>query len=96
ASLPPLFVAGTAVWLLPLVVALVRSGDPSLHAYAHELLFKQTGTRYAAAWHHVQPAWYYLQVIATLWLPGSLLLPQLLPAWWRRIRRGDGRHVLLL
>ncbi len=92
----PAFLAGTAVWLLPLAIALVRDPDPALHAYARELLFKQTGTRYASAWHHVQPAWYYLKVIATLWLPGCLLLPQLLPAWWRRCRRGDARQLLLL
>jgi 4-amino-4-deoxy-L-arabinose transferase-like glycosyltransferase len=92
----PAFLAGTAVWLLPLSVALLSNPDPSLHAYAHELLFKQTGTRYAAAWHHHQPAWYYLQVMATLWLPGSLLLPWLAPAWWRRCRRGDPRYLLLL
>jgi hypothetical protein len=35
-------------------------------------------------------------VIATLWLPGALLLPWLLPAWWRRLRRRDARYVLLL
>jgi hypothetical protein len=76
----PAFLLGTAVWLAPLGVALLHSADPALHAYARELLFKQTGTRYANAWHHVKPAWYYLQVMATLWLPGSLLLPALVPA----------------
>jgi 4-amino-4-deoxy-L-arabinose transferase-like glycosyltransferase len=34
--------------------------------------------------------------MATLWLPGALLLPWLLPAWWRRLRRGDPRFWLLL
>ncbi|KAB7764596.1 ArnT family glycosyltransferase [Xanthomonas maliensis] len=92
----PAFVAGTAVWLAPLGIALLHNDDPQLHAYAHELLFKQTGTRYAHAWHHVKPFWYYLQVMATLWLPGCLLFPWLLPAWWRRLRRGDPRYVLLL
>jgi 4-amino-4-deoxy-L-arabinose transferase-like glycosyltransferase len=77
-------------------VALLHSADPALHAYARELLFKQTATRYANAWHHVKPAWYYLQVMATLWLPGSLLLPALVPAWWRRLKRLDGRWWLLL
>lgn len=90
------FVAGTAVWLLPLGIALLRTPSPELVGYAHELLFRQTGTRYVAAWHHVQPHWYYLQVIATLWLPGALLLPWLLPAWWHRLRRFDARHVLLV
>jgi len=92
----PLFIAGAAVWLLPLAVALWRAHDPALEAYAREILLRQTATRYANAWHHVQPAWYYLQVIATLWLPGSLLLPALLPAWWRRLRRADARYWLLL
>lgn len=92
----PMFMLGTAVWLAPLGIALLNNPDPALKAYAHELLFKQTGTRYAHAWHHTQPAWYYLRVIATMWLPGSLLLPWLVPAWWRRCRRGDPRYVLLL
>lgn len=90
------FLAGTSVWLGPLLTALASHDDPALHAYARELLFKQTGQRYANAWHHVQPAWYYLQTAATLWLPGALLLPWLLPAWWRRARRGDARQILLL
>ena len=92
----PAFIAGTAVWLLPLAIALLRDPEPALLNYAHELLFKQTGTRYANAWHHIKPFWYYLQVMATLWLPSCLLLPWLLPAWWRRLRRGDGRQWLLL
>lgn len=90
------FIAGIGVWLLPMLAAVRASGDPALAAYAAELLWKQTGTRYADAWHHVKPPWYYLQVIATLWLPGALLLPWLVPAWWRRIARRDTRHVLLV
>lgn len=90
------FIAGTGVWVLPMLVAVYTSNDPAFHAYANEILFKQTGQRYANAWHHVQPFWYFLQVIVTLWLPGALLLPWLLPAWWRRLRRGDPRFWLLL
>ena len=90
------FIAGTGVWLVPMLAAVYRSTDPALYEYARGLLFKQTGTRYAAAWHHVQPFWYYLKVIVTLWLPGALLLPWLLPAWWRRLRRGDPRVWILL
>ena len=90
------FVAGAGVWLFPMLLAVYARHDPAAQAYANEILFRQTGTRYANAWHHVQPAWYYLQVMFTLWLPGALLLPWLLPAWWRRIRRGDPRFWLLL
>lgn len=90
------FIAGTAVWLGPLSLALVSGNDPVLQGYAGELLFKQTGERYVNAWHHVQPAWYYLQVVATLWLPGALLLPWLLPGLWRRLRAGDTDQWVLL
>jgi 4-amino-4-deoxy-L-arabinose transferase-like glycosyltransferase len=92
----PAFLAGTAVWLAPLGIALLQNPDPALQSYAKELLFKQTGTRYANAWHHHQPFWYYLQVMFTLWVPGSLLFPWLVPAWWRRCRRADPRYLLLL
>jgi 4-amino-4-deoxy-L-arabinose transferase-like glycosyltransferase len=90
------FIAGAAVWLGPLLVTLVQTGDPALSTYTHELLFKQTAERYANAWHHVQPGWYYFQVIAFMWLPGVLLLPWLGPAWARRLRRPDPRLFLLL
>ena len=90
------FVAGAGVWLFPMLWAVYTRDDPAAQAYANEILFRQTATRYANAWHHVQPAWYYLQVIFTLWLPGALLLPWLLPAWWCRLRRGDPRFWLLL
>ncbi|HYM85976.1 MAG TPA: glycosyltransferase family 39 protein [Pseudoxanthomonas sp.] len=90
------FVAGAGVWVVPMLVAVYNSSDPAFQAYASEILFKQTGKRYAGAWHHVQPFWYFAQVIATLWLPGALLLPWLLPAWWRRLRRGDRRYWMLL
>ena len=90
------FIAGAGVWLVPMLSVALTSSDPALHAYAREMLFKQTGTRYANAWHHVKPAWYYLQTMLTLWLPGVLLAPWLLPAWWRRVRRIDARHALLL
>lgn len=90
------FIVGAGVWLFPMLLAVHAQHDPAAQAYAEEILLRQTGTRYANAWHHVQPAWYYLQVMVTLWLPGALLLPWLLPAWWRRIRRGDPRFWLLL
>lgn len=90
------FLLGVGIWLAPMLAAVLASSDPALHNYAREMLFKQTGTRYANAWHHVKPAWYYLQSMLTLWLPGALLAPWLLPAWWRRLRRIDPRYALLL
>lgn len=90
------FLAGIAVWLAPMLGTVLATADPALDAYAREMLFKQTGTRYASAWHHVKPVWYYAQSMLTMWLPGFLLLPWLVPAWIRRVRHGDARLVLLL
>lgn len=90
------FLIGIGVWLVPMLSTVLMSSDPALHAYARDMLLKQTGERYTNAWHHVKPAWYYLQSMLTLWLPGVLLAPWLVPAWWRRIRRVDARYALLL
>ncbi len=85
-----------AAWLVPLLLIVQTHHDPAYAAYLDDLLFKQTAKRYTAAWHHQQPAWYYVEVIALQWLPLSLFLPWLIPAWWRRLRRGDPRYTLLL
>ncbi|MEZ5544074.1 MAG: glycosyltransferase family 39 protein [Lysobacteraceae bacterium] len=90
------FVLGALVWLAPMLFAVLGSEDPALHGYARDLLLRQTGERYADPWHHVQPFWYYAKTIFTLWLPGALLLPWLVPAWWNRIKRRDARFVLPL
>ncbi len=93
---PAGFATGLAVWLVPLGIAVLQPHAAEVDAYVREILFRQTATRYVGAWHHLQPAWYYLQVIATLWLPGCLLLPRLVPAWARRVARGDTRQILLI
>ena len=86
-----------AAWLVPMVLATWWSGDPALAAYRDDLLFRQTVERYADTWTHLRPAWYYLvQVIPWAWLPATLALPWLLPAWRRRLGRGDARYWLLL
>jgi fatty acid desaturase len=74
------FLAGIAVWLVPMVLAVARTADPQLIAYRDGILFQQTVERYAAAWHHVRPWYYYLiEVIPPLWFPSSLLLFWLVP-----------------
>jgi 4-amino-4-deoxy-L-arabinose transferase-like glycosyltransferase len=92
----PAFVAGTAVWLAPLGFEMLRGQNPELKPYLAELLLRQTGERYFNAWHHIKPWWYYAEVIASLWLPGTLLLPWLAPVWWRRLREGDPVVLTLL
>jgi 4-amino-4-deoxy-L-arabinose transferase-like glycosyltransferase len=84
-------------WLAPLLVRVAGSGDPSLHAYARNLLLTQTAERMVAAWQHREPFWYFLvEVIPLQWLPIVAGLPWLVAAWRRRLRRGDGRLVALL
>src|SRR5690606_1971706 len=59
---------GIGIWLVPMLW--VTSGsDPALREYRDALLFQQTIERYADAWHHIKP-WYYflLDVIPGLWL----------------------------
>ena len=91
-----LLVAPIAAWLVPMLQAVATSGDPALAAYRDNILFKQTARRYADPSHHVKPPWYFLVQLWPLWAPLSLLLPWAIPAWWRRVRRGDGRQHLLL
>lgn len=86
-----------ATWLVPMLILVHLSNDPAYEAYRDNILFKQTGERYLNAWHHFKPPWYFVaEVIPSLWLPVFLLLPWLIPAWYRRIRRGDARISLLL
>lgn len=96
AALGALLVA-IGVWLAPMLIVVALSDSPQLTAYRDNILFHQTAGRYAAAWHHFQPPWYYLvDVIPVFWLPLSIALLWLVPAWWRRLARRDPRHLLLL
>lgn len=83
-----------ASWLLP--IWLQARHDPAIAAYLHELVVVHTLDRYVDPWHHYQPAWYYLQVIATLWLPLAALLPWLIPRWREALRARDVRVLLPL
>ncbi|HKZ73032.1 MAG TPA: glycosyltransferase family 39 protein [Steroidobacteraceae bacterium] len=97
-ALAPLgFVLGIALWAVPMLVAVARSGSAELAAYRDEILFQQTVDRYAGAWHHVEP-WYYffVRVIPVLWLPLSLLLIWLVPRWRDAWRARDARVWLPL
>ena len=89
--------AGIAVWLVPMLATVAASGDPAHVAYRDGILFHQTVHRYASAWHHTKP-WYYfiVEVIPALWLPGSLLLFWLVPRWKAALREHDARVWLPL
>ena len=55
---PLAFVLAVSVWLAPMLLA--AQTDPALAAYRDEILFRQTIDRYANAWHHREPFWYFL------------------------------------
>ncbi|MDO7899398.1 ArnT family glycosyltransferase [Pseudomonas citrulli] len=88
--------AAISLWLGPLLV-IVGQGSADSLAYAQEILFKQTAGRYANAWEHREPFWYFLaQVIPKYWLPMVLPLPWLVPAWRKQLLKHDGRVLVLL
>lgn len=92
---PLAFLAAVSVWLAPMLLLSLR--DPAIAAYRDEILFQQTVDRYASAWHHQEPFWYFLvEVIPLLWLPFTALLPWLVPRWRQDLKRRDPRIFLLL
>jgi len=93
---PLAFVAATGIWLVPLAIAALGPDGGQYTAYLNDILVRQTAKRYGASWDHGQPTWYFLEVMATMWLPTMLALPWALPAWRRRLRRRDARYLLPL
>ncbi|MGK2859625.1 MAG: ArnT family glycosyltransferase [Thermoanaerobaculia bacterium] len=94
---PVALLAVVGLWLVPMLWLVESSGDPAYAAYRDEILFKQTGERYASSWHHVKPPWYFVvNVIPALWLPFSIAIPWLVPRWRARLRERDTKILLLL
>ena len=92
---PLALLVAVSIWLAPMLLA--AQGDPQLAAYRDEILFHQTVNRYAAAWHHREPFWYFIvEVIPLLWLPLTALLPWLWPHWRAAFRARDMRIALPL
>ncbi len=93
---PALFLVPIALWLLPMLLVTTGSGDPELAQYRDNILLKQTVTRYADAWGHLEPPWYLLtNAVPWLWLPITALLPWLVPAWTRDLKARDPATLLL-
>ena len=93
---PLAFVAACGVWLAPMLLAALGNASAEYRAYVDDILLRQTVTRYANAWHHGQPPWYFIGVALTAWLPTMLALPWAIPAWRRRLQRRDARYLLPL
>jgi 4-amino-4-deoxy-L-arabinose transferase-like glycosyltransferase len=90
------FLVAIALWLAPMVLTALASGDPEHRAYLDNLLFKQTATRYADAWHHHKPFWYFVSVIAFFWLPLSFAFLWLWRDWSAAWRSRDAKAWLPL
>ncbi|WP_370600453.1 ArnT family glycosyltransferase [Pseudomonas nitroreducens] len=86
-----------ALWLVPVVLHVLLSGSADGRAYLDDILLHQTAKRYASAWQHQEPFWYFFaKVIPQYWLPLVLALPWMVPAWRRQLARHDGRLLVLL
>ncbi len=90
------FLLPILAWLVPMVLVARADGDAQHAAYVQNILFGQTVHRYATPTGHLHSPLYFLGIIVVDWLPLSLLLPWAIPAWWRRLRRGDARFALPL
>jgi hypothetical protein len=93
---PLIMLAVVAAWLVPMVLAVNHLGTEEALAYRNNILFKQTGERYADSSGHIQPWYYYLiSVIPSLWLPLPLLLLALLQPVLNVLKRRPEVAVLL-
>lgn len=94
---PALTFLAISLWLVPMLIATGNSGDPALLAYRDNILFHQTVTRYADSWGHIKPPWYlFTNAASWLWMPITMLLPWLVPAWNHDLKNRDGRTLLLI
>ena len=93
---PLAFLAAIAIWLVPMLLLTTGAADADLVQYRDDILLNQTVTRYAEAWGHIKPPWYFFtNAIPWLWMPISFLLPWLIPAWRRDLRSRDASTLLI-
>jgi 4-amino-4-deoxy-L-arabinose transferase-like glycosyltransferase len=90
------FLAAIALWLAPMLLAAKARGTPEYNAYVNDILFHQTAQRYAGAWSHPQPFWYFVPVIALSWMPLSLAFVGAAKPIARACRERDARVLLPL
>ncbi|REG86569.1 ArnT family glycosyltransferase [Marinomonas pollencensis] len=83
-----------AAWLLPMLYIANTSSNPDFSAYRDNILFKQTGERYANSWGHIKP-WYYfvVSVIPAFWFPLYAFLFS--KSFWRNVKVSPAMISLL-
>ena len=83
---PLIMLAVILVWLGPVLYLGVYQQDPMIQQYLSNILLKQTAQRYANAWHHIEPWYYYIvKVIPLFWLPSIVVLA---------LKRKELKHAL--
>lgn len=90
------FALAIALWMVPLLLYVQIHESAEARTYLHDIFFNQTVNRYVHPWNSFQPPWFYVTVMFTSWLPLSLALPALVPAWIERLRTHDARMLLPL
>lgn len=94
---PVVMVAVVGAWLIPMVLYVNYLGTDEAFAYRDNILFKQTGERYADSWAHIKPWYYYAtNVIPSLWFPLPLLLLALIRPVRESLRNNPAILVLLV
>ncbi|MCM2269921.1 MAG: glycosyltransferase family 39 protein [Thermoanaerobaculia bacterium] len=86
---------GLLIWLAVVLAWLVPAALEGGTEYLQTIVFKQNLQRYADPWHHVQPWYYYLEVLPADFFPWSLFLPGAIWIGWKRIF-GPARDGVLL
>jgi 4-amino-4-deoxy-L-arabinose transferase-like glycosyltransferase len=86
----PLAVLPTWVWL-----KLLEADHPVYRAAYLDYFFTRGFDFGVERWTRTL-SYFPLEVIPLFWLPLALALPWAAPAWWRRLKRRDGRYLALI
>ncbi|WP_105902255.1 ArnT family glycosyltransferase [Vibrio gangliei] len=91
---PIAMLAVVACWLVPMLTIAESSHNPDFIAYKNNILYKQTGERYANSWGHIKP-WYYfvVSVIPAMWFP--LYFTFFHKKFWQQLRQSPVLFSLL-
>ena len=93
---PLAFFVAIGIWLVPMLLSTSGAVAADLVQYRDDILLRQTVARYADAWGHIKPSWYFFtNSIPWFWMPVSFLLPWLIPAWRRDLKARDASTLLL-
>ena len=92
---PLALIAAVSIWLVPMLMAAAM--NPALQAYRDEISVRPDVDRYAAAWHHAKPFWYFIiDVIPGLVAAADRAVAVAGPRLVRRLARAGSARCLPL